>query len=82
MLATGEVLTLDDLPREVAARSERSKLALPDGDLDLVKFLEEVEREILVRALHRTGGVKAHTAASLGLERNALRYKLKKYGLE
>ena len=37
--------------------------------------------QALSRALSKNDGVKARAAASLGLERNAFRYKLKKYGL-
>jgi two-component system, NtrC family, response regulator HydG len=81
VLAPGDVIRLDDLPAEVASRRTPT-LALPEGDIDLTKYLEEVEREIIVRALERAGGIKQRAADALGLERNALRYKLKKYGLE
>jgi len=82
VLANGETLTLEDLPPEISRRESPPPLVLPDGDIDLTGFLEQVERELIVRALARVGGVKAHAAESLGLERNALRYKLRKYGLE
>ena len=55
---------------------------MPRGDFDLTGWLEGLEERALRRALTRHDGVKARAAASLGLERNAFRYKLKKYGIE
>ncbi|MDB4966485.1 MAG: two component, sigma54 specific, transcriptional regulator, Fis family [Myxococcales bacterium] len=81
VLAAGDVIRIGDLPAEVGHRQAPS-IALPDGDVDLTAYLEAIEREIIVRALERAGGIKQRAAESLKLERNALRYKLKKYGLE
>ncbi len=47
----------------------------------LPAHLEAVERGILEQALDRAGGDRAEAGRLLGLERNTLRYKLKKYGL-
>ena len=81
VLAAGDVVRLDDLPAEIAQRRPPA-FALPEGDVDLTAYLEQIEREMIVRALERAGGIKQRAAESLKLERNALRYKLKKYGLE
>ena len=55
---------------------------LPEGDVDLVAWLERHEEALLRRALGRAAGNKASAARSLGISREALRYKLAKYGLE
>lgn len=43
-------------------------------------YLESVERRILAEALRRVGGDRNAAGKLLGVERNTLRYKLKKYG--
>lgn len=48
---------------------------------ELSRYLEDVERAILVAALHQANGDRRAAGALLGVERNALRYKLRKYGL-
>ncbi len=82
VLAPGESLTTDDLPRELAEAAPIGAPRFPDGDFDLTTWLETVEEAALRRALSRYDGVKARAATSLGLERNAFRYKLKKYGID
>jgi len=83
VLCVGASIELEDLPREMRPTGDdEDPLALPDGDFDLTGFLESIEERALRKALTRAGRVKAHAAASLGLERNAFRYKLNKYGIE
>ena len=44
--------------------------------------LEEVERELVHLALKQTSGNQTHAAHLLDISRDALRYKMKKFGLE
>ena len=82
VLSSADRVTLGDLPIDARAPKSAGDLpAVPDGDFDLTAWMEGVEERVLRRALDRAGGVKAQAAASLGLERNAFRYKLKKYGI-
>ncbi|MCB9671674.1 MAG: sigma-54-dependent Fis family transcriptional regulator [Alphaproteobacteria bacterium] len=81
VLVRGDAVTLDDLPGEIGG-SRSADLAVPAGAFDLTAWLEGLELQALERALEAHDGVKARAAASLGLERNAFRYKLKKYGLD
>jgi len=46
----------------------------------LAAYLESVERRILSEALRKVGGDRNAAGKLLGVERNTLRYKLKKYG--
>ncbi len=79
LVVMGGTLRLDDLPaRPVGA----PRALLPVGDVDLTTFLEELEAELIRRALARSPGNKAQAARSLGLSREALRYKLQKYELD
>jgi two-component system response regulator AtoC len=53
------------------------KLSIPDGGTSL----EEVERALLEMALRQAGGNQTHAARLLDISRDALRYKMKKFGL-
>jgi DNA-binding NtrC family response regulator len=82
VLTFGEVVDMADLPPEIAEAKRDSSVAMPEGDFDLTAWLEELEARALRRALAQHDGVKARAATSLGLQRTAFGYKLKKYGIE
>jgi DNA-binding NtrC family response regulator len=63
--------------------------ALPSGRmipvLELPKqgtSLEQVEKELVALALRQTGGNQTHAARLLDISRDALRYKMKKFGFD
>jgi transcriptional regulator with GAF, ATPase, and Fis domain len=47
--------------------------------LDDWKGLRDLERELVMRALHEAGGTQARAAARLGLTPRQFAYKMKKY---
>jgi len=53
------------------------KLFIPDGGTSL----EEVERSLVELAMEQANGNQTHAARLLDISRDALRYKLKKFGL-
>ena len=53
------------------------KLEIPEGGTSL----EEVERELVDMAMGQANGNQTHAARLLDISRDALRYKLKKFGL-
>ena len=53
------------------------KLEIPEGGTSL----EEVERELVDMAMTQANGNQTHAARLLDISRDALRYKLKKFGL-
>lgn len=55
--------------------------ALPPH-VELRNTLEEIERELLIRALRAAQGVQAEAARSLELSRSDVAYKIRKYALE
>jgi len=77
VLARGQVVSTADLPLHVAElRSE--------GQQPPASFVERVaqfERELILEALERAGGVQTRAARELGMSERHLRYKLRKYGL-
>ena len=59
-----------------AANESKVNILLPPGGVALA----EVERELVRQAMERTGGNQTHAAELLGIERDALRRRLIKYG--
>ncbi|MBZ5631159.1 MAG: sigma-54-dependent Fis family transcriptional regulator, partial [Acidobacteriia bacterium] len=53
------------------------RLSIPEGGTSL----EEVERTLVDMAMLQANGNQTHAARLLDISRDALRYKLKKYGL-
>lgn len=49
---------------------------------DLEQYMEDLERQLLVKALEESGNNKTRAAESLGISFRAMRYKLKKLGIE
>ncbi len=49
--------------------------------MNLEKFVEEIERTLLLKALDRTHGIKKKAADLLGINFRSMRYRLEKYGL-
>jgi DNA-binding NtrC family response regulator len=77
-LSSGPVLDVTDIHLDRPADRPSSSAApiLPEG-----MTLENWEDEIIREALRRAGGNKSQAARSLGLSRNALRYRLSKIGV-
>ncbi len=77
VLCRGDVIDRGDLP-----------LVLEEPDVpgeaqtQLTAAVEGLERRMIRDALKRANGVQTHAAELLGVTERALRYKLKKYGLQ
>ena len=73
-----------DLPPDVAAVPQQAgtfSILLPDDGLDLEATVDAIARDLIVRALERTGGHKGQAATLLGLKRTTLVEKLKRLQL-
>jgi DNA-binding NtrC family response regulator len=55
---------------------------LPETGIDSKKYVEELEKEILLQALKKTGWVKNQSAMLLRINRTTLLEKLKKYEIK
>ncbi len=77
----GEEITAADLPAFVAKGRAADVLSLPTDNKPLPDILEELERQLIVRAYEKARGVKTETARLLGIKTSGLYYKLEKYGL-
>ncbi len=85
ILASGEVLHVEHLPPEIAAERaegpptppQAAGVSLPAEGVTL----EEVERDLVRQALKATEGNQVRAARLLGISRDALRNRMKKFGL-
>ena len=83
VLTDSDRIGLEQLPDSVKRRDPtRASGGLPDDDLSVKRHTAELERELIRKALERTGGNKTQAAEVLDLSPRALRYKIKDYGLE
>ncbi|HEX5041642.1 MAG TPA: sigma-54 dependent transcriptional regulator [Candidatus Polarisedimenticolaceae bacterium] len=78
-------LELTDLPEELvqhaglAEEAEEAKPSAPSSGNGT--SLRDMERTMVAEALERAGGNQSQAARLLGISRDALRYKMKKFGL-
>ncbi|MFB6263882.1 MAG: sigma-54-dependent transcriptional regulator [Bradymonadaceae bacterium] len=82
VFAEGNEIEIGDLPPSVTGAEEGGELAMPEGDRDLPEILDDLERQLVVRAFREADGVKTETAERLGINTSALYYKLDKYDID
>jgi two-component system response regulator PilR (NtrC family) len=83
-LASGariEVIDLSPQPLTLQAAQPAFVQQLPDTGFDLDHHLAEVERQALMAALAKSGGVRTEAAKLLRMSFRSFRYRLAKYGL-
>jgi two-component system response regulator PilR (NtrC family) len=69
---------------QIIAQGEAGEggISVPDGEIDLEGYLEGIERQAIEKALEATRWNKTAAAKRLGISFRALRYRLKKLGME
>ena len=80
ILLQGQTIGVEMLPVEMRTRQRAPKLGgftLPDSGLSL----EALEQEMIRQALDKTSGNRSRAARLLGLTRDTLNYRLKKYAI-
>jgi len=81
LLADHDVLTAEDLPFEIrdgsAASARASTFTLPKEGVDL----DQVHKDLLLQALERARYNKTAAGKQLGLNRDQVRYWMRKYGI-
>ncbi len=84
LLSRTPVLGAEDLPGEISrprsapTNGSSSTFTLPRGGL----VLEDVERDLLRQALTASRGNRTRAARLLGMNRDQIRYRIEKFGLE
>ncbi len=85
-LEAGDTLTPASLPEDVRLRRDDRRQpglqpALPADGLDLDGTMQAIERQLLLEALERSGGVQTKAADLLRISFRSFRHRLKKYGI-
>lgn len=81
MMAEGELIQPEDLPVELIRSSTPAgsiRFDLPPEGV----ALEELERELIIKAMERSGWVVSKAAPLLKLSYKTLQYRLEKFGIE
>jgi two-component system NtrC family response regulator len=84
ILDSGSLIQAEDLPIHPKDRPNQDwsvDEVIPPG-LKLNEVLEMVEKRMILNALAKTGHVQSHAADLLGIARNLLFYKIKKFNLD
>jgi two-component system response regulator PilR (NtrC family) len=85
VLGHAEELTEDCLPLPLQSQGQGGGALLaelPEAGLDLDDYLGGIEKDILLKALERTGGVRKKAAELLGITFRSIRYRLAKFGID
>ncbi len=81
VLCRGNVITIQDLPFHLQEEKSERVWEFPRKEKSLPESLEEVEKDLIVKALHQHQGIQTKAAENLGISERVLRYKMKKYNL-
>ena len=85
-LEAGAEVLPESLPPYVNTPSGRKmasshEIEVTEEGLDLDKVMGQIEKELLVKAIHTAGGIKKKGAKLLGITFRSMRYRVEKYGL-
>ena len=85
-LEGGATILPESLPPFVNTPSGRKmasshEIEIGDDGIDLDKVIGQIEKELLVKAIHATNGVKKRAAKLLHITFRSMRYRVEKYGL-
>lgn len=85
-LESGSTILPESLPPMVNTPSGRkmassNEIEIGDSGLDLDKVMGQIEKELLIKAIHTAGGVKKKAAKLLNISFRSMRYRVEKYNL-
>ena len=80
VFAEGASIGVSALPGFLQGGEGDERLEVP-RETSLPEILEDLERQLILKAFRKANGVKTETARLLGIKTSALYYKLDKYGI-
>lgn len=85
-LEAGSTILPESLPPIVNTSSGRkmassNEIEMGDSGLELDKVIGQIEKELLIKAIHTAGGVKKKAAKLLHISFRSMRYRIEKYNL-
>ncbi len=81
LMAEGELIQPEDFPAEIRGTTATGGMLafeLPPGGISI----DELERELILKAMERAGWVIGRAAPLLGMSYKTLQYRLEKFGIE
>jgi Nif-specific regulatory protein len=82
VMAEGRSFPIEYVPAVTEQEGQELSVTLPAGQMHLAEVVGLVERTLIERTLQEYGSVQLKAAKALGISESALRYKMKKYGIE
>jgi two-component system response regulator PilR (NtrC family) len=81
-----DMITVESLPWQMHRGHDLTRwagdLEIPEEGIRLDDIVEELERNLITKALRRTHGVRKEAARVLGITFRSMRYRLEKYGID
>jgi len=81
VMAEGKSFPMEFVPSIMEVNGEEVTFSVPAGNRKLDQVLGFIERAAIEKALREHNNVQVKAASALGLSESALRYKLRKYGI-
>jgi two-component system response regulator PilR (NtrC family) len=78
----GDVILPEHVPATilpVSSCSDTVPTEIPQGGVDLENILHTIEKNLMMKALEKAGGVKTEAARLLGLTFRSFRHRLQKF---
>lgn len=85
-LEAGATILPESLPPLVVTTSGRkmassNEIEMTDEGVELDKVIGQIEKELIIKAIHQAGGVKKKAAKLLKITFRSMRYRIEKYNL-
>lgn len=85
-LEGGASILPESLPPFVSTTTGRklassNEIEVTEDGVDIDKILGQIEKEIIIKAIHTANGVKKHAAKLLNISFRSMRYRVEKYSL-
>jgi len=85
-LEIGNSILPESLPPLVQTESGKKyasvhEIVVTDDGVELDKIIDQIEKEMLLKAMHASNGVKKHAAKLLGISFRSMRYRAEKHNL-
>ena len=84
-LEIGNLITVESLPHHLQGHGLQqwaNDLDIPEEGVNLDDIVENLERNLIAKALRRSGGVRTDAARLLGITFRSMRYRLDKYAID
>jgi len=78
----GEYIQKKDIPEYIKGTDIKNEFSLVDEKINLKRYLEEYEKNIIIQKLKESEGNMAEAARQMMLSRQSLKYKIEKYNIK